>query len=494
MTGSLAQPPDNTTFFAAFSKLDRDQRIVGGIATTDRIDEQAGMINGVPYAGDMITTEAVSAALPDYMQWANVREMHQPSAVGTALYANDTQAGLDFGARIVDDQAWTKVREGVYKGFSIGGSVLESQLAYTGDGLPYRKVTKIKLTEISLVDRPANPDARITIWKGDSMNPTTDVTETPAPDQAAPAAAPAEATPDAPVAQVAQAEGAPLFTPEQQAEIKRLAADNLAKGLDDNINELLTVRNIIAQLQLVRDNEELEGDAASVTLYSAAVSLLMNCIAQDQVNDQSIPVAAGAKTGDLAKAGKQFSAKNAAAMHGVIKALAGALAGAGDQSAGKIMAMYKDDEGGGDGGGDAGGDEGSSGGEDTGDTFTNAAKTGDLAKAEIKPEATPETVKADPQAETLAKLNATIQALTDRLAKVEAQPQDGGPTLRVVAAEKTIAGQGPEQSNRPVALGRAEQIAVLQKLEGDSTDPLAKSKFREEIARLQVRQSLGFAN
>ena len=54
-----------------------------------------------------------------------------------------------------------KVREGVYKGFSIGGSVT------TRDAGDPQIVTGVELTEISLVDRPANPDAVFALWKSE---------------------------------------------------------------------------------------------------------------------------------------------------------------------------------------------------------------------------------------------------------------------------------------------------------------------------------------
>ena len=83
------------------------------------------------------------------------------SAVGVAQEATVDGTGLWLKDKIVDDDAWRKVKEGVYKGFSIGGAV-------TGrDGGNPAIVTGVELTEISLVDRPANPDAVFALWKGD---------------------------------------------------------------------------------------------------------------------------------------------------------------------------------------------------------------------------------------------------------------------------------------------------------------------------------------
>jgi phage head maturation protease len=137
--------------YCPIAKLDTDQRLVFGYASTEACDSQ----------GEIVRTEALEAALPAYMRFANIREMHQPSAVGVAKEATIDGNGLWLKAKIVDDEAWRKVREGVYKGFSIGGSVT------TRDGADPQVVTGVELTEISLVDRPANPDAVFALWKSE---------------------------------------------------------------------------------------------------------------------------------------------------------------------------------------------------------------------------------------------------------------------------------------------------------------------------------------
>ncbi len=106
---------------------------------------------------EIISLDAVKKALPAYMEWRNVRAMHQPNAVGTAKEAHVDDVGLYLRARIVEPGAVNLVNEGVYQGFSIGGR----KLAKTGD-----TVTDLELVEISIVDRPCNPDTRFAIAKG----------------------------------------------------------------------------------------------------------------------------------------------------------------------------------------------------------------------------------------------------------------------------------------------------------------------------------------
>jgi HK97 family phage prohead protease len=135
--------------FVPIAKLDDEQRLVYGYATTEALDAH----------GEVVKREAIEAALPHYMRFANIREMHQLSAVGVAKEAEFDEKGLYLKAKVVDDEAWAKVREGVYKGFSIGGRVTRR------DAADRKLITGVELNEISLVDRPANPEAIIDAFK-----------------------------------------------------------------------------------------------------------------------------------------------------------------------------------------------------------------------------------------------------------------------------------------------------------------------------------------
>ena len=151
---------------------------VWGYASSEAVDSD----------GEVITAEAMKAAIPDYMKFGAVREMHGSNAAGTAIEINVEDDGRTFfGAHIVDPVAVTKVKKGVYKGFSIGGGVTAR------DELNKSQITGLKLTEISLVDRPANPDAVFTCYKADKPKadeeaadkddePTEKTDETPADD------------------------------------------------------------------------------------------------------------------------------------------------------------------------------------------------------------------------------------------------------------------------------------------------------------------------
>lgn len=127
--------------------------IVEGIASSEARDSQ----------GEVITADAMKAALPDYMAFANVREMHDSKkAAGVAVECEVIDGNTILRALIVDPVACDKVRHKVYKGFSIGGRVTSR------DENDRTIITGLRLGEISLVDRPANPDALLTCYKSDS--------------------------------------------------------------------------------------------------------------------------------------------------------------------------------------------------------------------------------------------------------------------------------------------------------------------------------------
>jgi phage head maturation protease len=145
------------------------KRIYAEISKTEQQDDGTIKVWGwastatVDSDGETITADAMKAALPDYMKFGAVREMHQPKAAGTAIEAEVKDDGRTwFGAHVVDSEAVKKVTTNVYKGFSIGGKVTER------DELNKSVIKGLKLVEVSLVDRPANPEAVFTMYKAES--------------------------------------------------------------------------------------------------------------------------------------------------------------------------------------------------------------------------------------------------------------------------------------------------------------------------------------
>ena len=115
---------DDVRLSMPFSKVDQERRIVSGFATLDNVDKQ----------NDIVTTEASLGAFSKFR--GNIREMHQPSAVGRMVsfkedkyFDPDTKkfySGVYVSAYISKgaQDTWEKVVDGTYTGFSIGGKML----------------------------------------------------------------------------------------------------------------------------------------------------------------------------------------------------------------------------------------------------------------------------------------------------------------------------------------------------------------------------------
>ena len=157
--------------FIPFTKVEKKKGklIVSGIATKQEIDLD----------GDIMMIDAVKDAMPDYMEFNNIREMHTLSAVGkmTDHEFIEDEKSLYITTEIIDPIAIKKVEEEVYKGFSLGGQIIDAEMleGVTPDGIPLRfRITEIKIIEISLVDRPASPSAMIDAVKASKLNFTPD--------------------------------------------------------------------------------------------------------------------------------------------------------------------------------------------------------------------------------------------------------------------------------------------------------------------------------
>lgn len=145
-----------------FAKVDEAQRLVSGFATLDNIDTQ----------GDIVLAEASAKAFSRAR--GNIREMHQPIAVGKMVnfqedeyYDADSKEfyrGIFVTARVSEgaEDTWKKVLDGTLTGFSIGGEVNDSSNDFNKDaGKTIRYIKDYDLTELSLVDNPANQLANV---------------------------------------------------------------------------------------------------------------------------------------------------------------------------------------------------------------------------------------------------------------------------------------------------------------------------------------------
>ena len=153
---------DNVRLSMPIGKVDIERRMVSGFATLDNVDKQ----------GDIVTTESSVEAFKNFR--GNLREMHQPSAVGKIVSfkedkyfdPNDKKfySGVYVSAYVSKgaQNAWEKVLDGTYTGFSIGGNIKTWDDAYDEKmDKSIRVIKNYELHELSLVDNPANQFANI---------------------------------------------------------------------------------------------------------------------------------------------------------------------------------------------------------------------------------------------------------------------------------------------------------------------------------------------
>jgi len=148
--------------FIPLRKVDAAQRLVWGRIdeTPDRAGEVFDYRSSKPEFAEWSANQFAASGGKSY---GNLRAMHGPSAAGRleSIDFDDRAKSIEVAARVIDDDAWRKVEEGVYTGFSPGGRYLKRWQ----DGDLWRYTARP--AEISLVDLPCIPSATFTMVKND---------------------------------------------------------------------------------------------------------------------------------------------------------------------------------------------------------------------------------------------------------------------------------------------------------------------------------------
>lgn len=154
--------------FIPITKIDVEKRLVYGIAadeTPDHADEIFDYDSSKSYfeewSGDI-------SKATDGKSLGNLRAMHTGIAAGkvTQLVMDDVAKSMPICAKVVDDNEWNKCLEGVYTGFSIGGSYVKR---WKDPNDPTKTRYTAKPAEISIVDLGCNPSATFEIIKADGL-------------------------------------------------------------------------------------------------------------------------------------------------------------------------------------------------------------------------------------------------------------------------------------------------------------------------------------
>ena len=144
-------------WFGPITKVEKDgdARIVWGKATDETLDSDLQIING---------KWAAKAMAKWFTTGANVRQQHAttlpPAGKGIELVSQDD--GEWLRSRIVEPVAVRLLDEQVYQGYSVGVSqphISRSNKARNGE------IDAGEIVEVSIVDRPANPSAVLSVVK-----------------------------------------------------------------------------------------------------------------------------------------------------------------------------------------------------------------------------------------------------------------------------------------------------------------------------------------
>jgi hypothetical protein len=158
----MPEPADRLAMFIPLAKADAARRLVYGAfdETPDRAGEVCDYVSARP-AFETWSAELEKAS--DGKSLGNIRGQHSNVAAGKLVELNfdDAARRIGFVARIVDDNEWRKVEEGVYTGFSPGGRYARRWR----DGAHTRYTPLVR--ELSIVDVPCNPAATFTMVKAD---------------------------------------------------------------------------------------------------------------------------------------------------------------------------------------------------------------------------------------------------------------------------------------------------------------------------------------
>jgi hypothetical protein len=145
-----------TTSYFSIEKADRNAdgtMTVYGKATDDSLDIDQQICDG----------DWLKRAMPAWFKsGGNIREQHSNIAAGVAKEYEAKADGHYIGVHVVDPVSVKKVDAGVLKGFSVGiknPRVVRDSKAVNG------RIVDGQIVEISLVDRPANPNCQLVLAK-----------------------------------------------------------------------------------------------------------------------------------------------------------------------------------------------------------------------------------------------------------------------------------------------------------------------------------------
>ena len=174
-------------YVLGLQKIETDQEdylIIAGIATTEKLDRD----------GEIVDMESVRGVWQDYMVNPVIRYHHgvdkrNPDAIGRVIPEHIDSSGKTWKTEMTEkgpfivakisnapdtESIRTKIKEGVLSGLSIGGRAKRVKEFSNTLGKDVNRVLTKRISEISVVDLPANPDSFFNVLKsacvGDHCN------------------------------------------------------------------------------------------------------------------------------------------------------------------------------------------------------------------------------------------------------------------------------------------------------------------------------------
>lgn len=137
--------------------MDEEKRLIYGVAAAeerDNTNEIFDYASSKPYIDAWATD---FRAKTDGKSCGNLRAMHNAISAGklTQLDFDDKKKAVNVCAKVIDAGEWEKVLQGVYTGFSFGGSAIRK---WKDDKLNAVRYT-LNPNELSLADKPCVPSA-----------------------------------------------------------------------------------------------------------------------------------------------------------------------------------------------------------------------------------------------------------------------------------------------------------------------------------------------
>lgn len=458
-------------------KIDKAKRIVRGRATAEVLDAH----------GQVVDYETAKAA---FAAWkGNIREMHQPKAVGKAVEVefDDVAKEIYLSAYVSKGapDTWEKVLDGTLAEYSIGVRAIMKTEKF--DGSIVEKLYIQKLNETSLVDAGACPGCSFEVVKMDGEQPVaaqeltdedmlddSDAVDTPAPsdDPAPSTGTPAPAADDTPAPEPAtKAEVLGLLQVARPDRIK--AFDALAaRGYETPVQKRVEgwdIRNALAAIGYVeelvaseiweatdaaRGNgvTDAEGSAQLEMLKGSAELLLGYLISEFMAQFDDVPATDG-----MLKSVVDVR-RRVVGVPDLQKAIAHVGLTARDRTPAPT--------------------------EPPSDHVPAAAVT----KLDDQ---LSETTKALTQAQDTIRAQAeSLSALQTRIEKLEAQPMPGGPVTRSTGTPVTKAlGNSPDDVIN--GADPAEVIKVLTDLANQAPSPQAREHIAQKLISYQMQHGVG---